>query len=116
VRSEILARHPVARLDVLVVWFAMLPGDSRQLIDRRLLADARVTNYWDEQRSVGRWFSQRVPASRGAERQPISWDAYLLYGPDARWDTVPGPLVSVGRTVVAHTRRLGTAVTPLLGA
>lgn len=114
-RDEILAKHPTARLRVFVVWFDMLTGDSRALIDLRVLGDPRATNFWDGQKAVGRWFAANVPESRGLEVQPITWDAYLLYGADARWGSgAPGPLISLGRTVSGTHDRLRSSIVPLL--
>jgi hypothetical protein len=112
VRTEILDRHPAADLRVLVVWFSMLPGDGRSVVDLRLLGDPRVTNLWDEQQAVGRWFAAHLPSSRGTEIRPVSWDVYLLYGPDARWDPTPGPLLSMGRPVIDARDRLRRALAP----
>ena len=100
-RSEILTPNPSAPLKLYVVWFNMLPGDSRGRLDTRVLSDARVSNFWDEQKLVGRWFSDHV-----AKRQGITWDAFFLYGPDARWQSEPGPLISGGGTIIGARTRL----------
>ena len=108
--DEILARYPTARLKVLAVWFDMLPADSRQLLDTRVLADPRVTYYWDAGKVTGQWFSDHVTARKG-----ITWDAYFLYGPGALWDQKPGPLVSSSQaSVIASTDRLTSAIQPYL--
>ncbi len=52
-RSEILDRHPAARLKVLAVWFNMMPGDSRRLVDTRVPSDSRVTYFWDQDKVPG---------------------------------------------------------------
>ena len=83
-------------------------------MDRRLLGDPRVTNFWDENKLAGSWFAQHVPGSRGYEVLSVSWDAYLLYGPDASWDSAPGPLISVGRTVIENTQGLSDGIAPYL--
>jgi len=88
-------------LDVLVVWFNMLPGDSRELLDTRTLADPRVKNYWDEQKLVGSWYSEEVTHRRG-----VTWDAFFLYGPQAHWSSLPEPLVSSGSTVIGQHDKL----------
>lgn len=110
-RSEILDRHPSARLKVLAVWFSMVPGDSRRLVDTRVLSDPRVTYFWDREKAVGRWFSEHV-----TNRRRITWDAYFLYGPEARWDQEPGPLVSrsSASSVIAAASQLREAVQPFL--
>lgn len=108
-RSQILERYPHARLKVLAVWFNMLVGDSRQLLDTRVLGDPRVTYYWDQDKVTGRWFSEHVTDQAG-----ITWDQYFLYGPDARWDSAPGPLVASDGPVIGSTNELMTAIRPLL--
>lgn len=108
-RSEILDRHPSARLKILAVWFDMLPGDSRQFLDTSVLGDQRVTYFWDEGKLVGRWFSDHVTNRRG-----ITWDAYFLYGPGATWDQQPGPPVSSDAPVIGASGQLEAAIKPLL--
>jgi hypothetical protein len=109
VHDEILQRYPSARLKVLAVWFDMLPGDSRQLLDTRVLSDPRVTYYWDEAKVAGRWFSAHVTGGTG-----ITWDAYFLYGPDARWTQTPGPQLSSGGPVIGSSDDLRSALEPFL--
>lgn len=107
-RDEILQKHPTARLKVLAVWFDMLPGDSRQLLDTRVLADPRVTYYWDAGKVVGSWFTGHV-----THRAGITWDAYFLYGPDATWGQRPGRLVSASvGPVIGSTGALTSAIRP----
>jgi hypothetical protein len=111
VRTNVLDRYPSAKLDVFVVWFDMLPGDTRALTDLQVLNDRRVTNYWDEPKALGRWYGEHVTGSGR-----IEWDVYFLYGPDARWTDVPGPQLSSGGPVIGSSEDLGSAVRPLLGA
>jgi hypothetical protein len=47
-------------------------------------------------------------------QEGITWDAYFLYGPDARWDRQPGPLVSTGGSVIGSTDQLMAAIRPFL--
>jgi hypothetical protein len=108
VRSNILEKYPKAGVRVYAVWFNMLAGDSRSLVDRRVLNDSRVTNYYDADRVVGSWFARHVNDGGG-----IVWDAYFLYGPDATWTSEPGPLVSTGGTVIASSSDLASAFSRL---
>jgi hypothetical protein len=110
VRSEVLEKHPKASLRVLVVWFDMMAGDSRQVTDLRLLSDPRVTNYWDAGDVAGRWFAKNVDGYDG-----VAWDEYFLYGRDAAWDAQPKPLLSNGSSVIETSGQLQKAITPLLG-
>ena len=100
-QSQILGKNPSATLSVLVVWLPMLNGDSQQMIDQQVLADHRVTYFWDPGRVMGRWFSDHVTGDPGP-----TWDAFFLYGPQARWGTVPGPLIGSGSTVIGSRDEL----------
>ncbi len=77
-RSNILEKYQSSDVRVYVVWFNMLPGDSRDLVDRKVLNDHRVVNYYDPNRVVGTWFAEHTGGGG------IVWDAYFLYGADAR--------------------------------
>ncbi len=103
-RSNILQKYPTSDIRVYTVWFDMLPGDSRDLVDRKLLSDRRVTNYYDPGRLIGSWFAANVDSGRG-----IVWDAYFLYGRDASWVSAPGPLLSSGSTVIGASSDLAGA-------
>jgi hypothetical protein len=108
VRSNILEKYPSSNLRVYVVWFDMLPGDSLGLVDRKVLNDHRVANYYDPNRVVGSWFAEHT-GDVG-----IVWDAYFLYGADASWTDEPGPLVSSGQTVIGSSEDLGVAFAKLV--
>jgi hypothetical protein len=108
VRSHLLEKYPSSDVRVYVVWFNMLPADSRGVVDRRVLNDRRVTNFYDRDRVVGSWFAQHIDQSGG-----ITWDAYYLYGPDASWGAQPGPLVSSGGTVIDSSADLAAAFSKL---
>ena len=98
VHSDVLAAYPSASLKVYVVWFNMLPGDSRQFLDTKVLSDSRVSYYWDQQKVVGNWYSRNVTHERGT-----TWDAFFLYAPNVRWGEAPPPTVADGGSVIgAH--------------
>jgi len=105
VRKDILERNPSSTVRVYVVWFNVLAGDSRNLVDRRVLNDPRVSNYYDPKKTVGSWFANQSNGRGGG----IVWDAYFLYGPDATWETEPGPLLSSGSTVIGSSGDLAAA-------
>ena len=75
------------------------------------MPDPRVTHLWDEQRIASLWFAQHVD-----ETQNLVWDTYLLYGPEAKWESngVPGPLISSGYTVLRKRGELQASILPLL--
>jgi hypothetical protein len=103
VRSNILEKYPSSDVRVYVVWFDMQPGDSRGLVDRKVLNDHRVINYYDPNRVVGSWFAVHTGDAG------IVWDAYFLYGAEASWTDEPGPLLSSGRTVIGSSEDLAVA-------
>src|SRR3989442_4916628 len=70
------------------------------------VTDPRVRHFWDEQKTVGNWFSANVTHNPGT-----TWDFYALYGPDATGLTLP---VSYGGTIISQTTRLRTSIEPLL--
>lgn len=79
----------------------MLFGDSRSAWPADVLPDPRVTHLWDEKKVVGRWFSERVEGHSG-----VAWDAYFLYGSQAKWDGTPSPPISFGSTVISRRSEL----------
>ena len=107
-QQEILAKRPGAGIRVYTVWFNMLLGDSREGWDSSVLPDPRVAHFWDGQRLLGHWFA----AQGGADG--VTWDHYWLYGPTARWDTTPGPLVGDGGPIIAQADQLRQQIGPLL--
>jgi hypothetical protein len=109
VSSEILARHPKADLRVYALWTDRLLNDSRAQWDGGGLDDARVLHFWDGPDVAGQYFARDVPAYQGG-----TWDAYVLFGPDARWDTRPGPLLGSGSPVIAHTDELARQAAQLI--
>jgi len=107
VRSNILEKYPASDVRVYVVWFNMMPGDSRALVDRKVLNDHRVANYYDPNRVVGSWFAEHSGGSG------IVWDAYFLYGANASWTDEPGPLVSSDGPVIGSSEELAAAFATL---
>jgi hypothetical protein len=104
VRKNILEKNSTSPVRVYVVWLNVLVGDSRALVDRRVLNDPRVTNFYDPKRLAGSWFADHSNGSGG-----IAWDAYFLYGPGASWASEPGPLLSSGATVIGSSGDLAVA-------
>ena len=94
---------------VYAIWFNMYPGDARDRWRSSLLSDPRVVHFWDEAQSAGRLFVgvlPRLAAQRAAQSIDVEgdvlWDAYLLFGRDARWevDEAPPDVVSWGSTIL----------------
>ena len=108
-RSNILEKYASSNVRVYVVWFDVLSADSRSLVDRRVLNDRRVTNYYDPNRLVGSWFAEHSTGAGG-----IVWDAYFLYGAAATWTSEPQPLLSRGGTVIGSSAELAAAFDKLV--
>ena len=93
----------------------MLVSDDRSKVDVNLIPDPRATHYWDGDRVLGAWFAQQEEY-KSATFGPIAWDTYFLYGPEARWDDIPRPLATFGRTVIADSKNLEKNLNQLLAA
>jgi len=91
----------------------MYRGDARSAWPASLLTDPRVVHFWDEQKVVGTWFGKQ-PDYTGLSNGSVLWDAFLLYGAEARWDDKPSHLISTGRTIVAKREELRKSLPPLL--
>jgi len=124
VQNELLAKYPRANLRVYAVWFNMYPGDARSKWPPDLLTDARVIHRWDEPKAVGLWYAphtasirQQLAAGSSWSDGAILWDAYVLYGPDARWSDRPTTgLMHWGRTIVAGRETLKNDFAKLFAA
>ena len=112
VRQHILDAHRNASLRVVVVWEPMYPGDTRaDAVDDRVFADPRVTSFWDPHEISGRWLGRRAAdAAQGA----IVWDAFLAFGPAARWSDPPRRVVAAGAPIIGGVDKLQRDFVPLL--
>jgi hypothetical protein len=75
--------------------------------------DPRAVNLRDEDRVLGSWLAERDEVGAG-RFGPIVWDAFFLFGENARWNAVPGDLLASGAPVIGETSTLSSAVAPLL--
>ena len=87
----------------------MLWSDAREKWNGNTLPDLRVRHFWDGEMQVGAWFAKEVDGYRG-----VSWDTYYLYGPDAKWDALPSPLVGSGGTIIDQRETIMIQVDRLL--
>jgi hypothetical protein len=83
----------------------VLAGDSRQAWKPDVLADARVTQLWDQNQVVGSWLQQHGG--------PF-WDAFLVYRPTDRWKARPTNLGDWGSTIIGNTEQLTRALRGVL--
>lgn len=91
-----------------MVWVPFLAG-TRSAINFSVFPDSRVTYLWDANAISSTWFSQHV-----TDLPVPTWDYYLLFSPRARWNAVPGPVVSQGGSVIGESGALLRAIQPFL--
>jgi hypothetical protein len=74
-------------LQALLVWEPMLDGDSalKATQQAETIRDGRITQGWNENRSVGKLFGETL------DLHDIAWDVYLLYKPGIKWETQQPP-------------------------
>jgi hypothetical protein len=106
VRSEILEKHPDAKIQVEAVWFRNLWTDARFLWPSSALDDPRVTNFWDADKVAGKWYA----ANLTQRRKGVEWDTWILYAPDK---TFSDPPLAWGRPIVGSRERLRKALEEL---
>jgi hypothetical protein len=109
VQNQLLAQLPSDQLRVYAVWLPMLWGDAREKWDGNIMSDPRVTHFWDGDTQVGEWFAEKVEGYRR-----VSWDVYYLYGPDAKWESVPSPLAAMGGTIYGERQTLKVKLNELV--
>lgn len=106
-----VASHPIYPLvlQVYVVWFNMLAGDSRSGWAECVMSDPRATHLWDERRLASRAFAGEVEGTAA----PVC-DDYLLYSPEATWGGGSSRPISSGYTVYGAREELEKSIVPLL--
>lgn len=45
---------------------------------------------------------------------PVVYDAFILFGPEARWESAPSGVRAAGVPVIGETSELASAIEPLL--
>lgn len=112
VQLNILDKYSEDEFEVYAVWMPMLPSDARDTWKEKLLSDDRVHHYWNENRSVGRWFTKN--ASDCKSLGSVAWDAYYVFSDDAE---LGEPLASVsgcGTTIIGESDGLAEAMAKIL--
>jgi hypothetical protein len=109
VKNVLLNEYSSTELRVYAIWLPMLFSDARAAWNGNTLPDPRVIHFWDGERYVGEWFAEKVEGYRG-----VSWDAYYLYGADAKWETIPSSLVASGGTIYDQREEIKIHLSTLL--
>jgi len=96
VQQELLDPDQDLQIRVYAVWMPMLVTDQWGRWGARSLSDARVEHSWDGERLVGRFFAGQVQGDSSS----ALWDAFLLYSPEAQWDTILDTPLAWGAPIV----------------
>ena len=98
---------------MLAVWLPMLAGDSRSAWDGNVLADPRVTEFWDADRLAGKWFAEQAIGGIGGPGW-IAWDAYYAFPSGSTWASAPTGVLAAGSDIIDHVSGLDRHFVPLL--
>ena len=107
-QQNVLEKNPNAPIAVYAIWMPIFPDDARDRWPADGLTDGRVVHWWDQEKSTGRWYAQRM-----RELEPrlapesidvggtILWDAYVVYGPGVEWSDSASGVDRWGRPILA---------------
>jgi hypothetical protein len=107
VDQSVLKANQRLDLRVFAVWEQVLNGDG-QAEPPNVLIDARVTHIFDEV-AIGQWFGARDSTLHAGGG--LAWDAFMLFDDEATFATLADHLEAHGRTIIADSNRLKTALT-----
>ena len=97
-RENILDVEKSQDLRVYAVWLNQRVTDERGAIDESILADPRVTQYWDPEGITGTHFADADLGGLGYSG--FVYDVYYVFGGDAAWVDAPAPLSASGSPVL----------------
>ena len=107
-RENILEKDTSADLRIYAVWLNQRATDWRDEIDESILADPRVTQYWDAEGITGTHFAETDLGGLGYSG--FVYDVFYVFGPDAAWLDDPAPLAGSGGPVLYEGDRLLAAL------
>ena len=107
-RENILDAEPSQKLRVYAVWLNQRSTDAREEIDASILADKRVSQYWDGDGITGTYFAETDLGGLGFSG--FVYDVYYVFGPEAAWADEPGPLAASGGPVLFRGEELLAAL------
>jgi hypothetical protein len=114
VRENILDKEPSKDLRIYAVWLNQRATDARDEIDKSILADPRVTQYWDGEGITGTYFAENDLGGLGFAG--FVYDVYYVFAGDATWANEPAPLAASGSPVLYEGEELLAALTEQLDA
>ena len=97
-RENILDKEPSKDLRIYAVWLNQRSTDARDEIDESILADPRVTQYWDPEGITGRYFAENDLGGLGYAG--LVYDVYYVFDGNAAWANAPAPLAASGSPVL----------------
>ena len=107
-RGNILEKETSKDLRIYAVWLNQRSTDGRDEIDESILADPRVTQFWDGEGITGTYFAETDLGGLGFSG--FVYDVYYVFGPDAAWSDQPAPLAGSGGPVVSKGEELLAAL------
>jgi hypothetical protein len=108
VRENILDKEQSKDLRVYAVWLNQRSTDARDEIDESILADPRVTQYWDGEGVTGTYFAETDLGGLGYAG--FVYDVYYVFSSDATWANEPAPLAASGSPVLYKGEELLAAL------
>ena len=107
-RENILDAEKSQKLQIYAVWLNQRSTDAKEEIDKSILEDPRVTQYWDGEGITGTHFAQTDLGGLGYSG--FVYDVYYVFGPDASWAEDPAPLAASGGPVLYEGEELLAAL------
>jgi hypothetical protein len=108
VRDHVLEKETAENVRIYAVWLEQRVTDERDEIDESILADPRVTQYWDGEGITGTYFAETDLGGLGYSG--FVYDVFYVFGPDATWDREPAPLADSGSPVLYEGEQLLAAL------
>jgi hypothetical protein len=108
VRENVLDVETSDDLRVYAVWLNQRSTDARDTIDESILADPRVTQYWDGEGITGTYFAETDVAGMGYAG--FVYDVFYVFAPDAAWADDPPAPAGAGGPVLFEGERLLAAL------
>ena len=107
-RENILDKEKSKDLRIYAVWLNQRSTDGRDEIDKSILADPRVTQYWDPDGITGTYFAEADLGGLGYSG--FVYDVYYVFAGDAAWAKEPAPLAASGSPVLFKGEELLAAL------